>query len=90
MAVSGYEYTIDGENYIDIKGAADVLGMSLTTFRNLIRGIEFAKKYDLQFVRQGHKVLFLKEKLDILKKDNGSQNTDNPLRLSVSEPLTNI
>lgn len=67
MTVSGYEYTIDGENYIDIKSAANVLGMSQTTFRNLIRGIEFARKHDLDFVRQGHKVLFKKEKLDLLK-----------------------
>lgn len=70
MNVSGYEYTIDGENYIDVKGAADVLGMPQTTFRNLIRGIEFASKHDLHFVRKGHKVFFKKENLDILRREN--------------------
>lgn len=67
MANSGYEYNIDGENYIDIASAADFLGISHNNFRNLMRGVEFGKVHDISFIRQGRKIFFKKDKLKLLK-----------------------
>lgn len=67
MSISGYEYNIEGENYIDISSAADFLGISHNNFRNLMRGVEFGKAHNISFKRQGRKIFFKKENLKLLK-----------------------
>lgn len=67
MDVSGYEYTIDGENYIDTSMAAKFVGMSLTNFRNLMRGVRLCKEQDIVFKVSGKKMFFKKDNLKLLK-----------------------
>lgn len=67
MAFQGYDYTIEGETYVDLVTAADWLKMSAANLRNLMRGVEWERENALPFVRKGNKIFFKKDKLKTLK-----------------------
>lgn len=68
MAVIGYEYNIQGENYLDIKSAADIIGVSYSQLHSLMRGVMFGKLNEINFLKKDKKIFLRKEEIKILKK----------------------